>query len=85
MSSPTPEQKQAVLGALERLRTHYGVSSNHALAKKLKKSGLRTSWKTIWNWTNERWNDNDFVLIAALTDTCSALPAAENCSESSPP
>lgn len=78
---PTPEQIQTMHGALERLRAHYGVSSNHALAKKLKSSGLRTSWKTIWNWANDRWTDNDFVLLAALTDTCSALPQDVDSSE----
>lgn len=75
--TPTDAQLKAVKQALQRLREHYDAPSNYALARILKRAGLRTSSNTLWKWENGQWFDNDHVLIAALTVTLDDLPQPE--------
>lgn len=74
--SPSPDLLTAVQNALDNLHQQCEVESDYALVKKLRNSGLRTSYHTLWKWRNGKWNDNDLVLIAALTNTdiCTSTP-----------
>ncbi len=72
----TPEMQATVNRALDQLQKHLDAPSDYALAKRLRALGLRTSTHALFRWRHGRWNDNDLVLITALT-TEPATPAPQ--------
>lgn len=65
----TPELQAVVNRALDQLQKNLDAPSDYALAKRLRAIGLRTSTHALYRWRHGRWNDNDLVLITALTST----------------
>lgn len=63
----TPELQAAVDQALDKLQKQFDAPSDYALVKRLRAVGLRTSTHALFRWRHGRWNDNDLVLITALT------------------
>lgn len=65
----TPELQEAVNRALNQLQKNFDAPSDYALVKRLRADGLRISTHAFHRWRHGKWNDNDLVLIAALTTT----------------